>query len=196
MNFKSAKETKQLLGVTSQTLYNWRKNNKIVFEALNSRNFIYDIDSIKNNTTKRKSVIYARVSNTKQKEDLNHQIQVLREYCVKNGIKVDEVYQEIASGMNESRKKFNQLIDDVVNGHIKTIYISYKDRLSRFGYGYFETLFEKFGCTIECLGSTDEKTYEQELTEDLISIIHHFSMKMYSKRRNKLKQAEALLKSE
>ena len=72
--------------------------------------------------------------------------------------------------------------------------LSYKDRLSRFGFSYFEKLFEKYGCTIEYLGSTDEKTYEQELTEDLISIIHHFSMKMYSSRRTKLKEVEKILK--
>lgn len=192
----NAKTIKEQLGVTSQTLYNWRKTGKIVYEELNCRNFLYDIDSIKNDRPDkpRLNVIYSRVSNTKQKEDLHKQEQILREYCVKNGIKIDRVYSEIASGMNEERKQFNQLIDDVVNGTIKNIYISYKDRLSRFGYPYFEKLFEKFSCKIECLNSTDEKTYEQELTEDLISIIHHFSMKMYSNRRAKLKEVEKILK--
>lgn len=190
----NAKEVKQQLGITSQTLYNWRRNKKIVFKMLNSRNFIYDIDSIKGEQKHRKNVIYARVSNTKQKDDLNKQIQTLRNYCVNNGFKIEEVYQEIASGMNENRKQFNKLLDEIINGNIKTIFISYKDRLSRFGFTYFERLFEKYGCKIECLGSTDEKTYEQELTEDLISIIHHFSMKMYSNRRKKLKEAEKILK--
>lgn len=196
MKFVNAKTIKEQLGICSQTLNNWRKEGKIVFEKINNRNFLYDIESIKNIQNPRKNVIYARVSNTKQKEDLNKQIQILREYCVKNGIKIHNVYDEIASGMNENRNKFNKLIDEVIQGNISKIFISYKDRLSRFGYSYFEKLFEKFGCAIECLGSTDEKTYEQELTEDLISIIHHFSMKMYSNRRNKLKEIEKILKDD
>jgi predicted site-specific integrase-resolvase len=118
----------------------------------------------------------------------------LREYCVKNGIKLNEVYSEIASGMNEDRKRFNELINEVITGNISKIFISYKDRLTRFGFNYFEKLFEKFGCIIEVLNSTDEKTYEEELTEDLISIIHHFSMKMYSNRRKQLKEVEKILR--
>ena len=194
MNFINSKEIKIRLGITGQTLYNWRKNKKIIFQKLNCRNFLYDIDSIKGEQKHRINVIYARVSNTKQKKDLNNQIQTLRNYCVNNGVKVDKVYQEIASGMNENRKQLNKLLDEIINGNVATIYLSYKDRLSRFGFSYFEKLFEKYGCKIECLGSTDEKTYEQELTEDLISIIHHFSMKMYSGRRKKLKEAEKILK--
>ena len=96
--------------------------------------------------------------------------------------------------MNEDRKKFNKLLNEVISGNISKIFISYKDRLTRFRFYYFEKLFEKFGCIIEVLNSTDEKTYEEELTEDLISIIRHFSMKMYSNRRKQLKEVEKNIK--
>ena len=134
----------------------------------------------------RKNVIYARVSNTKQKEDLVRQEQVIRDYMVSNGIIVDEVYSDIASGMNAERKDFNRLLEDCISGKINTIYISYKDRFVRFGFEYFLKFLDNFDVTIEILNSTAEEDFQSELTEDLISIIHHFSMKMYSQRRKQL----------
>ena len=58
-------------------------------------------------------------------------------------IKIDEYLSEIASGMNEDRKQFNKLIDSVISGTVSKIYITYKDRLTRFGFSYFENLFKK-----------------------------------------------------
>ena len=72
-------------------------------------------------------VIYARVSNTKQHNDLLNQIELVKSYCITNGIKISKVYQDIASGMNENRKDFNILINDVISGKIKNIYISFND---------------------------------------------------------------------
>lgn len=130
------------------------------------------------------------------KDNLIKQEQIIKEYMIKNGIKVDKIYKEIASGMNENRKEFNNLISDVQDNKIDKIFISYKDRLSRFGFSYFENFFKKYNTEIIVLNATDETNFEQELTEDLISIIHHFSMKMYSNRRKKLKEIEEQLKNE
>lgn len=190
MRWVNAKYIKKELGITGQTLYNWRKEHKIVFKQLNQRNFLYDIDSILNQGVKytKEFVSYCRVSNTKQKDDLIRQEQIIMDYAAKNGIIINSFYKEIASGMNEERKVFNKLIDDVISGKVVKIFITYKDRLTRFGFSYFEKLFQRFGCEIIVLNATNETTFEQELTQDLISIIHHFSMKMYSNRRNKLKE--------
>lgn len=139
--FKSAKEIKEEYKITSQTLYNWRKTGKIKYKEINSRNFLYDISDIEGiQSSKRSNVIYARVSNTKQSEDLERQERFIREYMISNGIIVDCVYKDIASGMNEYRKSFNKLVKSVINNEIDTIYISYKDRLTRFGYGYIERM--------------------------------------------------------
>lgn len=192
----SAKEVKSKLDITSQTLNNWRRLGKIKYKELNCRNFLYDIDSLNLTDPKpRKQVIYARVSNTKQKEELDRQERLLREYVVSKGFIVEEVYRDIASGMNEDRKSFNKLVKEVIEGNIDTIYVSYKDRLTRFGYGYIENWFSNFGTKIVCINLTKEEDFQQELTEDMISIIHHFSMKMYSNRRNILKLTEQNLKS-
>ena len=97
------------------------------------------------------------------------------------GIDISDVYKDIASGMNENRKEFNLLIDDVIKGNVKTVYITFKDRLTRFGFEYFKNLFGKFGTEIVVIDFNEESSslFQTELTNDLISIIHHFSMKLY-----------------
>lgn len=193
--YLSAKEVKDTYKISNQTLYNWRKKGKIKFKQLPSGKFLY-FPIEENRLESRKNVIYARVSNTKQKKDLETQIKVLQEHIVKNGFICDGIYYDIGSGMNESRKDFNRLLDDVIDGKIETVWISYKDRLIRFGFDTISSIFKKFGTRIEVLNSTREEDFQTELTEDLISIIHHFSMKMYSNRRKILKNCAKSLNSE
>ena len=120
---------------------------------------------------------------------------MIKSYCLSIGIQPDTVYKEIASGMNENRKELNILIDEVIKGNIDTVYISFKDRLARFGFDYFKNLFAKYDTQIKVLDEFEEsnKNFQEELTEDLIAIIHHFSMKLYFNRRNKFKQIESIL---
>ena len=106
------------------------------------------------------------------------------------------MFSDIASGMNEKRNGLNALIDNVISGTVNKVVISNRDRLTRFGYGYLKSLFDKYNCEIIEVNLTDDKTFEQELTDDLITIIHHFSMKFYGKRKNKLKKLENDMKSE
>ena len=93
--------------------------------------------------------------------------------------------------MNENRKDLNELIKLVIDNKVNKVFISYKDRLTRFGYNYFEYIFKMFGTEIEVVNLTKEEDFQTELTQDLISIIHHFSMKMYS---NRIKELNALKK--
>ena len=198
MRWVNSRQLKKEIGITNQTLYNWRKENKVIYKEINKRTFLYDIDTVfgRNLVTTKKSIAYSRVSNSKQRDDLLRQEESIREYASKNGIKIDEYYKEIASGMNENRKEFNKIIEQVIENKINKIYVTYKDRFTRFGFSYFENLFKKFNCEIIVLNSTNETTFEQELTQDLISIIHHFSMKMYSNRRAKLKELTKALEDE
>lgn len=196
--YYSTEELLNLFKVHTQTLYRWRKSGKINFIQLGKKTFLYkkqDIDKMLNKdiseVNKKKNVIYCRVSNQKQKDDLQKQKQLLTDYCNINGIIPDLILTEIASGMNENREQFNKLIDLVINNEVDKIYITYKDRLTRFGFDYFKNLFNKFNVEIVVLNNPiNENNLEQELTEDLISIIHHFSMKMYSNRRKQLKEIQ------
>lgn len=136
----------------------------------------------------KKNVGYARVSNTKQKDDLTRQETIIREFMSKNGIIVDGFFTDIASGMNENRANFNKLIDECFEGKIQKIFITFKDRFTRFGFGYLEQMLKKLGVEIIVLNASKEEDFQQELTQDLVSVIHHFSMKLYSNRRKKLKE--------
>ena len=130
MSYITAKEVKKRIGITSQTLNNYRRQEKIKYQEINSRNFLYDINSLIMSKPKvKESVIYCRVSNTKQKDDLIKQEKILREFVASKGIIVEKIYKDIASGMYEDRKGFNSLIKEVQDGNIDTVYISYKDRL-------------------------------------------------------------------
>jgi len=131
------------------------------------------------------NVIYARVSTPKQKADLRHQIEVLEAYCLAQSIKIDQVFSDIASGINfEKRKQFFTLLDLVIDGQVEKVFINYKDRLSRVGFGLFKHLFLKFGTEIVVVnGHNNEKLDSEEIMNEIITLIHCFSMKHYSKRR-------------
>ena len=191
-HYLSAKEVKTKYKITSQTLHNWRLAGKIEFVRLPSGKIVYTpIEQIQ--PTKKKNVLYARVSNTKQKDDLSRQISLLRSFMVSNGVVVDDEFSDIASGMNESRINFNKLLQQCFSGEVGRIYVTYKDRLTRFGYGYVETMLKLCDVEIVVVNATSEEDFQQELTQDLVSIIHHFSMKMYSNRRKMLKELETAM---
>ena len=197
MNFVSAKEAKSILKINPTTLKSWKDSGKLTFKQLSPKKILYNVDSIlkNDNTNQRLNAIYARVSNTKQHNDLLTQIELIKSYCISNGIKIDKVYQDIASGMNENRKDFNLLLDDVISNKVNKVFISFKDRLTRFGFDYIKNIFSKYNVEIVILDELEEtnKNFQDELTQDLISIIHHFSMKLYSNRRKKFKEIEKMI---
>lgn len=198
MRYLRSGEICKELKITPMTLKRWKDQNKIQFKKLSSKKVLYDIDSIldqnKDINNNNLNVIYSRVSNSKQKDDLTRQTSIIKEYMLKNGIKPDLTFEDIASGMNENRKEFNNLLNLIFERKINTIFISYKDRLTRFGFDYFSNIFSKFGTKIEILNLTNDESFQNELTNDLISIIYHFSMKLYSNRRQKFKDINKKLK--
>ena len=204
MNYVTSKEIKQLFHISAVTLMNWKNTGKIQYKKLSDKKILYDIDSIDksvDNETQKlntKNVIYVRVSTSGQKEDLNNQIEVIKNYMLNNGIKPDNIYSDIASGMNENRKQFNNLLEQIFKREINTVYITFKDRLSRFGFNYFKQIFNYFGTNIVILDEQEEtnKTYQQELIEHLLAIIHTYSLKLYTNRKKKLKEIEQIIKSD
>lgn len=203
MNYVTSKEIKRQLQISGVTLMQWKNSGKIQYKKLSDKKFLYDLDSLNSNIENSnnfntKNVIYARVSSNGQKEDLNNQIEVIKNYMLNNGVIADQIYYDIASGMNENRKQFNELLEQVFKREIKNVYITFKDRLSRFGFNYFKSIFNYFGTNIIVLDNQEEtnKTYQQELTEDLIAIIHSYSMKLYVNRKKKLKEIEKILNDE
>ncbi|ONI37962.1 hypothetical protein AN639_08610 [Candidatus Epulonipiscium fishelsonii] len=199
--FLTAKEVRDFFGVTDSTLYKWRLNNKIEYTKLSPKKFLYPkfgiekMIRITSTEVKRKNLIYCRVSDINQQQNLDKQKQLITDYCNSNGIIPDIVLSEIASGMDENREQFNKLLTLVMRGKVEAIYITYKDRLTRFGFAYFEHMFKQFNTQIIVLNNNlDQEHFENELTEDLISVIHNFGTNIYSSdRKNQLQQIEVLL---
>ena len=147
--------------------------------------------------SERMNVVYARVSTAKQKADLENQVEVLVNFCNKNGVKVNKTYKDVASGMNFDRKQFKILLNEILDFKVGKLYITYKDRLSRISFDMFKRLFSEFGCEVIVINDTDEKTDETEIFEEIISMLHCFSMRMYSRRRKrKLELIKEDLKNE
>lgn len=87
-----------------------------------------------------KTIIYARVSNQGQKDDLENQIEFLKTFSNAKGMIIDEIITDIGSGLNYNRKEWNKLIESCIDGNISTIIIAHKDRFIRFGYDWFEKI--------------------------------------------------------
>ena len=184
----TSKQFREKYNISPQYLYALKKNGKVKTKPfLGSQVLILDPES---SDSDRSVCIYARVSTPKQKADLENQIKFLRQYLVSKGLNPEYVYSDIASGMNEDRKGLNEMMSDIISGKISKVVISHKDRLTRFGFGYLKTIFSRYNTEIEIVNLEDEKSFQDELSEDLITIIHHFSMKFYGKRKNKCSALE------
>lgn len=183
-----AKEVMQILRISNPTLSSYVKRGLIKTTTMPNGRYNYDEESVYaflNAGVPRKVYLYGRVSSSNQKKDLISQIEMLKQYCFSNGIKVDGVFQDIASGISfENRKEFFRLLDEVINRKVKTVYITYKDRLSRVGFDLFYHLFRKFGTEIVIISEVGSpKLDSEEIFEEIVSLLHCYSMKMYSKRR-------------
>ena len=199
MNYVTAGQACKYFQISYVTLKRWREQNKLKCKVFGTKKILYDIDSLNSESIDtRQNVIYARVSTTNQKTDLNNQINLIKSYMLANGISPDAVYSEIASGINDNRPELNKLLHDIFDKKIKTVYITYKDRLTRFGFNYFKNIFAMNGVELIVLDNLEntEKAYQDELTEDLISVIHHYSTKLYSNRRKRMKEIQKLLEEE
>ena len=135
----------------------------------------------------RKIYLYARVSTAKQKKDLEHQVQLLKNFCFQNGYIIRGIYQDIASGIRfEKRNQFFDLLDEILAGRVNRVMITYKDRLSRVGFELFTYLFKKYGCEIIVISEIGSETLDsEEIFEEIKSLLHCYSMKLYNKRNAK-----------
>ena len=126
------------------------------------------------------------MSTNNQKDDLLNQVKFLQNFINSKGIIVDETIQDIGSGLNYKRKKWNELLDEVMENKIDTIVISNKDRFIRFGFEWFERLLGKFDTKILVVNN-ELLSPQEELVQDIISILHVFSCRIYGLRKYKKK---------
>jgi predicted site-specific integrase-resolvase len=127
-------------------------------------------------------VIYVRVSSAAHKENLERQAERLVQYCTARGYRVGQVVKEIGSGVNDSRPKLLGMLKD---RQATRIVVEHKDRLTRFGFRYLETLLELQGRTIEVVNLAENE--KEDLIADLVAIVSSFPARLYGQRRAKRK---------
>ena len=186
----TAKEVLRVLQITRPTLTKYVKENKLKVTVKGNGRYDYDADSVYkmlNKDIERKTYLYARVSTVKQKKDLENQVQLLKMFCFQNGYVIHGIYQDIASGICfDKRNQFFNMLDEILAGRVNRVIITYKDRLSRVGFELFTYLFKKYGCEIIVMSEIgSEKLDSEEVFEEIISLLHCYSMKLYSKRNAK-----------
>lgn len=171
-------ELARLLGVTSQTIRKYVRQNKIPHHLSPSGQLFFtkeDVDAIIGDKdlptdAKRVWVHYAR-SSSGNKSIINSQFEKLEEAYGKPDFKI----QDSASGMNENRKGLNQLLDLVFENKVTDIAVVRQDRLARFGLKYLNRAFSQYGVQVHELAHADEKTLQDEMMDDFMTIIASFS---------------------
>ena len=178
------------LGISRQQAYNMYKNNTLPHSAQKISDRIILVDVPKNfglNEEKEKrNVVYVRVSSTKQQDSLNHQKLRILEYCAKNSIQVDEIVEEISSGMNGKRKKLNSLLKNPKN---TTIIVEHRERLSRINFELIESALNAQERQIIVI---DNEEVEDDLIRDVTEVLTSFCARFYGQRSARLKAQQII----
>ena len=178
------------LGVSVKTLQRWDREGILIAKRNPNNRRYYTEDQYleyigSSDKKNRKIIAYTRVSSNNQKDDLQNQITFIRNYVNAKGEILDDVIQDIGSGLNYNRKHWNDLLlNQIPKGEIEKIYITYKDRFVRFGFDWFERFCNHYNCEIVIINNP-ETSPQQELIEDLISIINIFSCRIYGLKKYK-----------
>ena len=169
-------------GVRYETAWRWFRDGKIKGRRVGKHTILIDEEETGEHTSKQKVAVYARVSSTEDKSNLESQAERLAAYCTAKGYQVSKVVKEIGSGVNDSRPKLLALLADQ---SVSLIVVEHKDRLTRFGFRYIETLLKGQGREIEVVNLAENGT--EDLLADLVSIISSFCARLYGQRRAKRK---------
>jgi len=192
MEYYTINKFSKLVGKTPQTLRNWDKNGVLKPHHTSTNGYrYYSEEQIKQvlhiKTDNPKIVIgYCRVSSSKQKNDLERQIDNVKTYLIAQG-KPFEIISDIGSGINYNKKGLQNLIQRIESGEVEKVVVLYKDRLIRFGFELIEYIAKLNQCVIEIIDNA-EKTQEQELVEDMIQIVTVFACRLQGKRANQAKK--------
>lgn len=197
----SISEASKMLGISNWTLRRYSKDiiEPVTTQGNHRRYRLSDIEQLqgvpskdtgRNNTT----LVYVRVSSHDQKKngDLDRQKARVLQHSIEKGYGVKYIYEEVGSGLNDNRSKLHQLFKLVTNKEINRVVVEHKDRLTRFNYKIYEVFFKSYGVEIDVIDEELNKSFEEELVQDIISVMSSYSARLYGKRshRNKVKNNE------
>ena len=184
MKYKISEYAK-LNHVQYRTVWNWINKGKVKIERTKTGRVLIVVDEpVKDQTV----AVYARVSSSENKNNLERQAQRLIDYANAKGYKVEKVVKEIGSGLNDNRPKLQSLLADK---SINLILVEHKDRLTRFGFNYIQTLLANSDRVIEVVNNLESP--KEDLIADFTSVITSFCARIYGQRRSKRK-TEQLIK--
>lgn len=184
-HYLTRKEATKVLGIHYHTLYKLAENKEIETVIIGKRQ-LYNVNkylqSKKINVNQvRRKICYCRVSSSKQKEDLNRQIEVMKKIYP-----TFEIISDIGSGLNLNRDGLKKIIDYAIKGEIEILVVAYKDRLARFGYDLIERLIKEYSNgEIKIENKDEEKTPMDELSKDIVAIMNVYVAKMNGLRKYK-----------
>jgi putative resolvase len=179
------------LGLHPFTVRKWIKQGKIhaVWVGQEARVPRSEIERLVGKSDGRLLVLYGRVSGQGQIHNLDTQLARLQAWSkAERAGKTPLILSDIGSGLKASRKHMNRLLKLVIEDQVAEIAVTYADRLTRFGQEYLQVLFDSFGVTFTVLELGEDKTSEQELTDDLLALIASFSGRLYGMRSHKQKE--------
>lgn len=174
MSYVSPRDAAKHFGVSIKTLQRWDKAGKIKSIRTEGNHRRFYIGGQKDGS----KFIYARVSSSKQKSDLARQVKFLKDKYPGYA-----VIEDIGSGINFKRKGFNSILDKLFENNISEVIVATPDRFCRFGFEFFENLFKRFGAKITVANRNKFRSTEQELAEDLLSIITVFTARHHGARK-------------
>lgn len=180
--YVSSKKAIEFYGVSKDTLRRWDASDKIKTIRTKGGHRRYIINKNTDKQDKRISYAYARVSSVKQKNDLQNQIEFLKQKYPSHTIVSDT-----GSGINFKRTGFRSILEQLFANNVKEVVVASSDRFSRFGFELFEFIFDQFNAKLKTINSETFKSPQEELSEDLMSIITVFSARYYGKRKYKTK---------
>ena len=174
-------EARKHYKVSNDTLRRWAKNGRIMFKVTEGKHRRYFIPDPKNS----QKIIYARVSSSKQKSNLENQVNFLKKKYPEYTLITD-----IGSGINFKRKGLWKILEQLFQGDVQEVVVTSSDRLTRFGFDLFKKIFHKFGSQLTVINADKYKSPQEELAEDLLSIVTIFTAKHHGQRRYKIEDDE------
>jgi excisionase family DNA binding protein len=188
------------LGLHPFTVRKWIKAGKIQAIKVGNEARIprSEIERLAGKTNERLIILYGRVSGQGQKRDLDTQLERLQAWAkAERAGKEILVLSDVGSGLSTSRRQLQRLLRLAQADQVSEVVVTYPDRLTRFGQEYLQVLFDTFGVTLTVLDPREDKSAEQELTDDLLALLASFSGRLYGMRSHKqqelLKCAQAVI---
>ncbi|GHO75075.1 hypothetical protein KSD_28460 [Ktedonobacter sp. SOSP1-85] len=188
------------IGVSVKTLQRWDREGRLKAKrTISGRRYYDEADlatalNLPQRPAIRRTVAYCRVSSPAQRPDLHNQRAALESYAASKSLVVDEWIMEIGGGLNFERKRFLRLVDAIIEGQVSRLLIAHEDRLARCGFALIKHLCEAHHTELVVM-NTETLSPEQEVVQDLMSIVHDFSSRLYGL-RNYRKALEKALKDE